>query len=434
MTGLGNVRSMSRVASIFAAISIVAAATGGVFLVHIPTTATESGASPSPAEPPAGYAAVHDAGVTGTNVTIGVVEATGFDIDDPAYADSVVAARAFGTGKTLTNDGRNEHGTAVAATLAAVAPGSDLYLTTFADESDYRSALAWLADRDIDIVVVPTSFYGKPGDGTGRNAQATADLARDTVVVTASGNLGRSYWAGRYRPENGSMLVRDQATGEPVTLEVSGDQTRLWLSWAALDERYRLRIEQNGTTIASSNSYPDDDVPNERLSRQLPSGTYSLRVDGPTAVTGTRLRLEALSGALNGGHKNGSIVAPATARGVVVVSAFDQSTGTVAPYSSNGPTADGRPGVDVVGPAAPPVATGQNVTGTSYAAAYVAGVSALVLSAHPDASPTMVERTLERTAYDLGRPSWGTASGHGLVTPRRAVAAARGDPSGSNGD
>lgn len=425
---------MGRLATVFAAISVLAAAMGGAFLVHTPTQTPAQNLTPATADDLTGYSDVHDVGVTGENVTVGIVDATGFQTANPQYAESVVAAQSFGDGKTITNGGRNNHGTAVAETIATVAPDSDLYLATFAEEADYRAAVEWLADHDVDVVVLPTSFFGKPGTGSGRTTRATAQLARDTVVVTASGNLGRSHWHGDYRPANGTMPVRDQNTDEPVTVTVSDDRVRLWLSWSALDERYRLRLMRNGTTVATSSPYPDDDVPNARIDGEVPNGTYTLAIDGPTTETATRLRLEALTGRLNGGRSQGSIVAPATARGVVVVGAFDTSMGAVAPYSSRGPTADGRNGVDVVGPATPVSSTVPDVSGTSYAAAYVAGVSALVLSVTPDASPATIEGTLERTAVDLGRPGWGSSSGYGLVQPGQAIAAIRGEDTGLNED
>lgn len=410
---------MSRLAAVLAAIGLISAAVGGAVVVHSPA---RNAPDESTLYGTADYRGLHEAGVTGENVTVGIVDPSGFDLQGSAYADSVVAAQAFGDGKTLANGGTNGHGNAVAETVTTVAPDSDLYLAAFGDEGDYREALAWFADNDVDVVVLPTSFYGKSGDGTAASARATSQLARDTVVVAASGNLGESHWRGGYAPdEESEMTVSND--GEPVTVEVSDGRARLWLSWAPVDERYRFRLVRNGSTAATSEPYPGDSVPNHRIDAEVPDGTYEVVVEGPDNATGTTLRLEAPSGRLENGHREGSLVAPATARGVTVIGAYNGDGGQVPAYSSIGPTADGRNGVDVVAPASPAIGTDRS--GTSYAAAHAAGVSALVLSADDDAEPTEVERAMEESAVDLGPPGWDDANGHGLVDAPRAVAAVR---------
>ncbi|MEF8915673.1 S8 family serine peptidase [Natronomonas sp.] len=411
---------MSRLAALLAAIGLVSAAVGGAVVLHAP-------AETPPEEPPlygtADYTGLHEAGVTGENVTVGIVDPSGFDLQGAGYTDSVLAAQAFGDGKTLANGGTNGHGTTVAETVTTVAPDSELYLAAFGDESDYRDALAWFAANDVDVVVLPTSFYGKSGDGTARSIRATSRLARDTVVIAASGNLGESNWRGGYVPDEGStMTVRNG--GDPVTVEVSNGRVRLWLSWTPVDERYRFRLVRNGSTVATSEPYPGDSVPNHRIDAEVAGGTYEVVIDGPANATGTTLRLEAPGGRLENGQREASLVAPATARGVTVVGAYDAENGTVPTYSGVGPTADGRNGVDVIAPASPTMG-GDTRSGTSYAAAYAAGVSALVMSADGSADPTEVERALERSAVDLGPPGWDAENGHGLVDSPRAVAAVR---------
>lgn len=413
---------MSRLATAFAVLGIVSAVAGGAVLLHSPApAATET----PPLEDSTGYTDLHELGVTGENVTVGVADPSGFDLGDPVYADQTAAAQAFGDGKTLANGGNNDHGTAVAETVATVAPDSEVYLASFAEESDYRDALEWFADREVDVVVLPTSVFGKPGDGSAASTRATARLARDAVVVTASGNLGEGHWTGTYEPDAGATMPARGPDGDRLELEVTDGRTQLWLSWTPPTERYRLRLTRNGSTVATSEPYPGDDVPNEHIDEAVPAGTYELVVDGPANATGTRLRLETPSDRLRNGQRAGSIVAPATARGVVAVGGYNDTAGRVPRYSSSGPTADGRNGVDLVAPVetAPERAPGPG--GTSYAAGYAGGVAALVLSAAEGLSPETVEAVLERSAVDLGPPGWDATSGHGLVDPPRAVAVTR---------
>jgi membrane-anchored mycosin MYCP len=57
--------------------------------------------------------------------------------------------------------------------------------------------------------------------------------------------------------------------------------------------------------------------------------------------------------------------------------------------------------------------------GTSFASAFVAGVAALVRSAHPELNPAQVVARIEATAHGPAGPG----TGHGLVDPVRAVTA-----------
>jgi subtilisin family serine protease len=61
------------------------------------------------------------------------------------------------------------------------------------------------------------------------------------------------------------------------------------------------------------------------------------------------------------------------------------------------------------------------LTCTSWGAAHVAGVAALVRARHPDWSAGQVRARLEDTAHDLGAPGVDPVFGHGLVDAAAAV-------------
>jgi subtilisin family serine protease len=314
--------------------------------------------------------------------------------------------------------------------VARVAPDADLYLASFESPADYRDAVAWLVAEDVDVVVAPVSFFGKPGDGSAPVARVATKAVRHGVVFVApAGNLARGHWTGRYdRVENGTLQF---GRGERNYLHGDGDQLSVWLSWdpANRGEDYEVRVYRadggGPRLVARSRPYRGDDLPNERVAADVdPDGTYYVTVHGPPNATDARLRLESPTHDLQHRRAGGSVTAPATAPGVVSVGAYDLDGERVEPYSGRGPTRDGRLGVDLVAPDHPRVAGADEFTGSSAAAPYAAGVAALVLDADPGLSPREVEHRLERTAADAGSPGVDVAAGHGRVRPWHAARAA----------
>jgi membrane-anchored mycosin MYCP len=112
---------------------------------------------------------------------------------------------------------------------------------------------------------------------------------------------------------------------------------------------------------------------------------------------------------------------PASYPGVLSVGAAGPG-GALASFSDqHTPVAVTAPGVNVTTayPGTFPDAYNPDESGTSFAAAYVSGVVALVRSAHPGLNPAQVVARIEATA----RGSTGPGTGHGLVDPVRAVTA-----------
>ena len=376
------------------------------------------------------FGALHDRGLTGANVSVGVVDVTRFDTDAPALSGRIRAARAFGSG-TVDTSGRT-HGTAAATVVARTAPDSDLYLATVGGIDGYERAVEWLTRRGVDVVVAPVSFYGRPGDGRGAVGEATERATGDgTVVVAPSGNLARSHWEGRY----------DAATADNGTVQFAGGDDRMaidgptevtvWLSWdrAHGDEDYTAelyRTDVNGSRlVARSQPFRADGTPNERIVAAVSPGRYALVVSGPPEPTGARVQLVTPRHDIEYARGRGSIVAPGTAPGALTVGAYSEQTGRVEPFSSRGPTADGRTGVDVVAPDRRyATLTDGGFVGSSAATPYVGGLVALLLQADPSLTPAETELLVERTARDIRQPGVDAASGHGVVRPVRAAAAA----------
>jgi serine protease AprX len=171
--------------------------------------------------------------------------------------------------------------------------------------------------------------------------------------------------------------------------------------------------------------------------------TYS-DFDGATATTTKAARIAARKGVLlvtamgnEGNYRDartratGSLIAPADADSIVSVGAVSSSR-FLAGFSSTGPTADGRIKPEVVAQGVSDYVmygeAGYTLgAGTSFATPLVAGVAALILSAHPTLTPMQVRDRLILTARALYDSSVGMVShpnnfyGWGMVDAARAV-------------
>ncbi|HFE53903.1 MAG TPA: T9SS type A sorting domain-containing protein [Bacteroidetes bacterium] len=178
-------------------------------------------------------------------------------------------------------------------------------------------------------------------------------------------------------------------------------------------------LERNGVDLVSSSlGYLDWYTPQD--------------MDGNTAVVTVAADLAAKKGVLvinsagnEGNHTWQKIIAPADGDSVVAVGAIN-ADGTIASFSSLGPTADGRIKPDVVALGNGVYVASPNgfsqysyVRGTSFSCPLVAGVAALVLSAHPWLTPMQLRDALRETADRAASPD--TVYGWGLVDAVKAA-------------
>jgi subtilisin family serine protease len=130
----------------------------------------------------------------------------------------------------------------------------------------------------------------------------------------------------------------------------------------------------------------------------------------------------AVIAAAGNGGKAGKAPYPAALPGVIAVTATDKKDRLYRFATRGGYIAVAAPGVDIFA-----IAPGRSysfVSGTSIAAAHVAGVVALLIEIHPGLTPADAKMILEASAHDLGAPGPDTDFGAGLVDALDAVQAA----------
>lgn len=154
-------------------------------------------------------------------------------------------------------------------------------------------------------------------------------------------------------------------------------------------------------------------------------------LDGETAVTtiavntATENGLVCVTAAGNSGHDGGAtLIAPADALDVLTCGAVD-SAGTIADFSSRGPTADGRVKPEVLARGVETYTIWPyddvnyaSASGTSLSTPLLAGAVALLVEAHPDWTVAQIRAALTLTASDYvanGIFDSGGVRGYGVV-------------------
>jgi subtilisin family serine protease len=112
---------------------------------------------------------------------------------------------------------------------------------------------------------------------------------------------------------------------------------------------------------------------------------------------------------------------PAANRNVIAVSATDAQDRLFAASNRGGHIAVSAPGVDIFLPA--PDEKYQMTSGTSFSAAYISGLAALLLERNPALKPDEVRAILMKTARDLGAPGRDDLFGAGEADAYAAVLA-----------
>ncbi|MFB6255516.1 MAG: S8 family serine peptidase [Haloplanus sp.] len=353
---------------------------------------------------------VHDRGLTGAGVSVGVI-GQGFDTGS-AVAPHVAAERRIGAPPRST-----AHGTAVAEVVAETAPDADLYLAGVGrtpTPAEYAAAVEWLTARGVDIIVDSGSYFPSVAADERRiTAAAERAIERGVVFVTSAGNYADRHWAGAGTAEGWVTFANDDAANALADGERLRGRVTVRLRWrTATDyDLYVYRRLPEGADRVVAKSAGDGTGPGltvEAIDVAVPRGQYYVGVYADSVATATsnsvatatskpaadpgRVQVFAAHHELEHTTARGSMVAPATSDRVVAVGAA--TNGEHLTYSSL--SAAGS--VDLTAPADARTRADPTLTGTSAAAPYVAGTAALMEAAGRDPSPARIEAILERTA------------------------------------
>ena len=142
-----------------------------------------------------------------------------------------------------------------------------------------------------------------------------------------------------------------------------------------------------------------------------------------TMLTALRGKGAVLIAAVGNAGPNSRPLYPAADPQVIAVTATDANDKLFAQANRGTHIAVAAPGVDLL--MAAPNGSYQMQSGTSFAAAQVSGIAALLLERNPKLDAASIRRILMSTAHDLGPPGHDDQFGSGLADALAAVNAAR---------
>lgn len=371
-----------------------------------------------------GAAALHAQGIRGQGVRVAVID-LGFTGLSEAIASGRIANVVFQKDYTrLGMEGGDEpHGTEVTEILYAMAPDAEFVLYRIADEVDLENAVEDALKRGVKVINHSVGWVNTDfGDGTGLIAQIAQNAVRRGIVwVNAAGNAAQRHWSGPWQDPDGDGWLNLDTNGEHFTLAdvEAGDTIEVFLTW---DEWPRSRTDYDLYLLYDLNGDgqldPETEIvassTNRQSGRQPPTesieyfatlpGRYVVAVAGPPGAPGRTLRIFSFNHDVTPAIAAGSLVAPAQAPDVIAVGAIDYTEydqGTIEPFSSQGPTSDGRIKPDLVAPDGVQTSRGR-FFGTSASAPAVAGAVALLLSREPTLSPAQLRARLLAHTLDVG--------------------------------
>ncbi len=303
-----------------------------------------------------------------------------------------------------------EHGTRMAEIVHDVAPGARLVLVNYAGTDGFLQAAEWITANGIPVVSHSNSILGGPFDGTGALARAVDRAAAGGVLwVNSAGNFAARHWRGIPAP-----------TGTEIPIEPrAGETLAFGIGWSAPGFEAVLSVQRqqpDGSWAEVTRSDPANRTPPVGVDGGvwrvlvLPTGGGDAVVDVFSRTVGFGTWAVAA----------GSVATPGDAVGALSVGAVPWRGTAPEPYSSHGPTQDGRAKPDLVGPTyvtANPLFRG--IAGTSASTAHVAGAAALIrderLAAGQPLDPGSLRAELVRRARDLGVAGPDAVTGAGMV-------------------
>ena len=436
------------------------------------TPATQSGVNITGASAAQLLQALDESGlsVNGSGIRVGVLSDSFNDLGSAAAdeADGALPAAAdIDVIKDLASGGTDE-GRAMMQIIHEIAPGASLaFYTAFDSEQDFANGILALAAAGCKVIVDDVSYFDEPFFQNGVVAQAIQTVEAEGVTyVTAAGNDASNGYQAAWTPTSGTYGGQELSDVESfggsliqkvsINTEGTGDAFPLLLEWnqaygtvsSSTADLEMLVFNSSGQLVGTATNASSGEPTNPWVEYDFTqSGTYYIAIENLHPNTDPGLIKEVAEGdgvpftisGSNAGTVYGHAMTPgAITAGAVsaantpafgfaeaVSESFSSSgVGTELLFANNGTALSSPDSID------PVIVSGvddihttvsdlSDFYGTSAAAASLAGVAALILSAYPSLAPAQVAQILEASALPMANSA---VSGAGLVQVDPAVA------------
>ncbi len=382
---------------------------------------------------------LHASNYTGENVTVAVIDSTGFDLSNPEIADQVVGHKNFSS-EPFGNGTDGLHGTAVAELVADTAPNASLLVYKPGTYVEFMNAIDHVdQNTSADVVAVSMSWYGiGPLDGTSSMNRNIDDLTDNgTLWVNSAGNSAKEHWNGTWSDPDKNRWMNFSGSDELLHLNLSaGEEASVWMQWndwTNSHNDYNVYAYESPTDFYSNPaSYVDYSVDLQNGTQDPDEVFYNASVNGDIYLA---IRNASANGSaeftmwFRGNSdpeyrtRHQSVTNPGTGERILTVGAAYYDNNQVESFSSNGPTIDGRQKPDIVAPDGVSTSAYSGAFyGTSAAAPHAAGTAALVLDASNESlTPSQLKSELVSNARDVNGTEPDYAYGHGMVDAQATV-------------
>lgn len=386
----------------------------------------------------------HDGGHKGAGQRIGILDVFGAaEFNDARANGRIPAPRGTfclqaGAACSILVDEQIAHGVGVTEIIHRTAPEAELYLATVRTTADLSAAVDWFIRQGVTVINrSETSVLDGPGDGTGPvNSVIDRAVAADIVFVSAAGNAGGGggfpgqNWVGTFNDPDANGVHNWQNGTELMEFECGFILGMRWDDWTAgtIATDYDLWIYDEiddelpevraNDAQASAIDPPLEQVPTfcnflgdvdylaiVRFDDVQPDGADQIQILGNFTPMEEWTNAWSATGPGADSANPGAISVGASVR---------PSSLSVASYSSQGPTFDGRIVPSLVGPSCLPVTNFIGCfTGTSASSPYVAGAVAVLRAAGVFRDATEINALLPQLTVDQGTPGPDNAYGVG---------------------
>ena len=371
---------------------------------------------------------LHGLNITGKGVKVAIVD-FGFEGYEDLLGTGLpenVTVRSFRGDGDITGGGEI-HGTGCAEIVHDVAPDAELYLVNY-DGYTYQLGelvLPYLISEEVDILSHSAGSTAGLFDGTDYSCRIIDDAwyKHGILWVNAAGNSAQRHWEGMFNDTDDDgfheFLCPGGELGQTIFAN-KGDTFRIWLSWNDTwdypTQDYDLLIYDLDINLLDYSVNPQNGSFGQHpyeiccLRRKAPyTGEYYIVIYNYGATKPVHFELYSWYHSLGCKVENSSLCVEATALGSIAAGAVDcRDCSTLEPYSSRGPTNDGRLKPDFVGPDCVSTCaySPYPFCGTSAATPHVAGAFALQLSCIKQWHPGQKDNQ-----YGYGLPKFCNCSG-----------------------